>query len=691
MGNGFEAKGMFSESPSARAHRLLEEENKKAMLTKNASSYVDNILHPFDSKKNEAEKKPIAVFELDMARHSKKAKTEREELTDEGLQLAAKKGLENDAGSKETFEKVRGKLNSGEALEVWGSPRERTIQTSTLRMLGEQFKDATFGNLDPKDLVEWLKSGDKLKEKNDDLLNFLPGSGKYTKEMEDAYFGISKDENGNEIKVPPFTLKWMVENSDKDAIEQKLSVTDTTSFSTHAGNVAQFIKKLGKSKVNEMFNKGKKEDFAFATSHQTVLESFLYKALAKVSGKGEADAFLASRQAGFDFNEGFKIDFEVYSKDLNDWAVNLTYNGKKYKIEPKILNEIIMEGLEQEEDMRESVKGNRIPKRKWRDIEGEAVEVTDEKEVVEEDDKKKDENLEDSLEKENVAEQYGRNVRVVNYWNRHAQKESGDINSATGGLSTKSISEKGFTDSVQFGKGIDASSFGVLQTYVSKVKRTTETAEGILGGYKEKNPGAEIKGFKTNERLGAGGVEYPKDFFDLYSKIWTENKKKLMIEKGINPDDFDKLSPTEQANIAEVAEGPIIQEWLTKGSELSKLFDPKIPARDFGRLFYFHTLRMPGLSKNGSEFDLLHVTHRAIMEPFLVSGVLTRARDNKRITDLKELGGAMNLIEGWKSITETDGTGKKNLIVELRGEKYNVDMDMLKEMGRPRKSMATGK
>lgn len=287
--------------------------------------------------------------------------------------------------------------------------------------------------------------------------------------------------------------------------------------------------------------------------------------------------------------------------------------------------------------------------------------------------------------RENILEKYGRNVKVVNYWNRHAQKESAEgYNPNTGYISSSRISKKGLVDSIQFGRGIEASKQGVLRTYVSNVYRTTETAEGILKGYKEKNPEAITREIVEQERLFNPDI-YPNEFWEVYNKKFGENKNRLMIEKGLDPKDFDGLSPDEQANIAEISEEPIIREWLQEGSELSNIFDPADAARDFGRLFYFHNVRIPGMVYSGTEIDLLHVSHHAVMEPFLVSGVLIREKDGKRITKLEDIERSLYLLEGWKSITETGADGKIKLTIELRGEKYNVDMEMLKEMGRPQK------
>jgi len=288
---------------------------------------------------------------------------------------------------------------------------------------------------------------------------------------------------------------------------------------------------------------------------------------------------------------------------------------------------------------------------------------------------------------ENFAEKYGRNVRIVNYWNRHAQKESAEgYDPATGQISKSGTSKQGFIDSIQFGKKIKASKQGVLRTYVSNIYRTTETAEGILRGYKERNPGAVTRKIVEQERLFNPDI-YPNEFWELYNKKFGENKNQLMVEKGQDPADFDKLSPNEQADIAETAEEPVIKEWLRKGSELNTVFDPAEVAKDFGRLFYFHNVRIPGLVYSGSEIDLMHVSHHAVMEPILTSGVLIREKDGKRITSLEDIERSLYLLEGWKSITEVDADGKIKLIIELRGDKYNVDMEMLKEMGKPQKQI----
>jgi len=83
------------------------------------------------------EREPIAVVSMDFARHSAKTKLDsgREPLSVAGMESAVKTGA---AGGH--AERIKAMAGKGLALEIFGSPNERTNQSSLLRMLGEQLK-----------------------------------------------------------------------------------------------------------------------------------------------------------------------------------------------------------------------------------------------------------------------------------------------------------------------------------------------------------------------------------------------------------------------------------------------------------------------------------------------------------------------------------------------------------------------
>ena len=271
------------------------------------------------------EVEPVTAFEVDMARHSIKGKLPdgREPITKEGMDTAVQAGL------KDTRELVG---------KVYGSPRERTSQSSALRMLAKQFKDVDFANVDPEDVVRWLQEGG-LKKVESPFLNFQVGEGEYNVEF------MKEFKAGN-------LLKWLAEKSDNRAVETKQNPEKVTPISVQAGNVAEFVF----AKVWEAFdNEGESSETAvdFATSHQSVLESFLCKVIKNHDGEKAADEFIASLgNKGFGENQGFTLKGNVYDKkDVSKWGVQVIYAGKTYEVTPDELFQIIKEG----EDLKEKL------------------------------------------------------------------------------------------------------------------------------------------------------------------------------------------------------------------------------------------------------------------------------------------------------------------------------------------------
>lgn len=257
------------------------------------------------------------VFVADMARHSTKGAKPREALTSEGLEKAVEAGLENDY-------KFLG--------QVYGSPRERTGQSSVMRMFAEQFKDLKFDDVDPEDVVRWLVAGG-LSKTETPFLNFQTGEGEYNKELM---------ENFNAKRY----LRWLVDKSDAAAVSFKQSPDKATPVSIQAGNVASYIF----AKIWEAYDKkqhqGEQTPVDFATSHQGVLESFLFKAIKKKWGEAPALKFVSDLQEqGFTENEGFTITGEVGDfENVEDWRVKIKYKNTEYVLESRELLDIIKEG-----------------------------------------------------------------------------------------------------------------------------------------------------------------------------------------------------------------------------------------------------------------------------------------------------------------------------------------------------------
>lgn len=269
----------------------------------------------------EYELKPIAQFSIDLARHSIKGKLPdgREPLAPQGLMAA----VESRAHEKATH-----------LGQVFGSWRERTGQSSVLRKFAEYFKDVDFLGVDPEDVVRWLQEGG-LKKTETPLFDFAEGEGDYNKEYLEALM-VKKD-----------FFEWMATRNDRRAIETKQDPDKTAPLSVNAGNVATFIflevkdqyERLAKG--GEEMNKG----IDFATSHQGIIESFLYKVmLLKGADKKAMDKFWAKNKQSFKENEGIKIQVNVYDKDnVEAWDVSVEYDGDVYKLEPRDIFTLMQE------------------------------------------------------------------------------------------------------------------------------------------------------------------------------------------------------------------------------------------------------------------------------------------------------------------------------------------------------------
>ena len=279
---------------------------------------------------------------------------------------------------------------------------------------------------------------------------------------------------------------------------------------------------------------------------------------------------------------------------------------------------------------------------------------------------------------------YGNDVTIRNIWQRHTQKASAEIFAADKDkISTSSISPGGASCAEERGRIIDASTHGA-KGYRSESPRTLETFDALMKGYQDTNPDVPVReAVRVKKELMA--AEGNKEWMLLYDKKWSENKAKL-LQEGIASDKypdvpFKELSPNQQEEIAEAAEEPVIREWLDDpDSKLAELYPPREQAKIFAKLFDRRHERMAGKLNNNSEIDLFHNTHKTTTEPFLASGVLIRASDEKRITKIFELGGSLQILDDWESLVKTDSEGNPKTIITIRGEEYRIDQDAYNEL-----------
>lgn len=286
--------------------------------------------------------------------------------------------------------------------------------------------------------------------------------------------------------------------------------------------------------------------------------------------------------------------------------------------------------------------------------------------------------------REEDANEGKKNVTIHNYWIRHTQKASGEVfNIAKTGISTSNISEGGARRAEERGKGFVASASGA-KGYKSTSARTQETFDALMRGYTQSNPNAPIKeAVRVRQELVASSGT--PEFLAEYDRKWSTNKKRLLAEgvaTGKYPDvEFSKLTPDHQEEIAEAAEEPVIREWIDDpSSTMATAFPPRIQAANFAVLFNRRHERMAEKLHEGSAVDLFHNTHKTATEPFLASGVLIRKSDGKRITTLEDIGGSLQILDQWESISRTDEHGKPTTVVKIRDMEFTVDPLVYKQL-----------
>lgn len=283
-------------------------------------------------------RQPIAETLLKMAHHSLKGAKPRQPLTSEGMAAAAKVG-----DSQEHGQIIKERAERGEKLELIGSPRERTIQSSLARALGEHFAGVKFDNVDPEEVVKMFESADLVERTETEFLNFDDGDGKYSEEI-DAAFNAGK------------YFKWVAEESDEAAKKYHQDPDKVTPLTVRAGNVAAVLFAEAFEKYNQLAdNKVKKEDLKFATAHAGILESFLYQVIKDADGEPAAAKFVESLSGKwFAENQGFDAKIVVYSGNEKDWEVIINYQGKEYKVGSGKIIGMIKAGEELKDELRKN-------------------------------------------------------------------------------------------------------------------------------------------------------------------------------------------------------------------------------------------------------------------------------------------------------------------------------------------------
>ena len=282
----------------------------------------------------------------------------------------------------------------------------------------------------------------------------------------------------------------------------------------------------------------------------------------------------------------------------------------------------------------------------------------------------------------------GLDVRVRSFYFRHAEKANAAIvNTGGTGMSRAAISEKGREESVGLGKELPEPVEHGYKIAWSKNPRTLETIEAMAEGYLK---GEERRKFTTRKRTALSEDYIPKPLYGPYVAKWEVNKKKMMEERGIKPEDFKNLSPTEQAEIAEKSEEPVVTEWIDNPeSELAKIYPPETAAAHSAVLVR-RDANTPERLKSSSAIDFFRGTHKTVTEPLLMRILLDEK--GKTPEKLSDIGGALGLNDGWELDSFTDENGEKKLkIIMYRADKtgekpvyhkkeFGVDSDELNRL-----------
>lgn len=257
---------------------------------------------------------------------------------------------------------------------------------------------------------------------------------------------------------------------------------------------------------------------------------------------------------------------------------------------------------------------------------------------------------------------YGRNCTLRISFLRHANKEKADPHEG-GKISQAQLSPKG--ERASFEKGEVKKSENILaRSYVSEIDRTEKTAERYLAG-----AGRLTEKHKTRKRAELNAPHFSPAFIAEYRKHFAEK-----------PTNFEKLSADEQEQVIEDIEDPAVDFWLAE--YWNKKFDAETEsAKEVAERVAYHFSkidtafeRLLDKAPSDSEADLLDVTHRCTMEPFLKFCL------KPEIENFQQIGGSFKLLENFEIFIQTDEQGEKHYKAIFREKEYEVDLEKVMQL-----------
>lgn len=280
----------------------------------------------------------------------------------------------------------------------------------------------------------------------------------------------------------------------------------------------------------------------------------------------------------------------------------------------------------------------------------------------------------------------GRNTEVRLTFVRHSQKASGRVFAQDlGGISASSISEAGKARARAFGEA-KLSGRALSKAYATKVDRTRETLEQAFQGAgldaKILQDGKEVRSFFALPAQ-AGSPEFNKQ----YEALMAPGRQEY-IAKHFPGKKFDDLTPDEQEQVAEYAEEPAMEWYLSFGDRRPDPGTPS-PREDAARVAFKinRLVNLPDFIPEGKSVDLVSSGHKTSTEAFL-KYVIQREVNGRKVTGferLEEIGGSLKILDSWDLQVKNDPQGQKIATITLRRENgetqtFGIDFEALRAL-----------
>ena len=320
------------EAPNHKAE-AHEEPKKQEAHPQEIESHLFEMRMEYSKEAMEAIKPSEPSIRLEFFRHDDKLKAEPGQH-DNQVRLNPKGRAHARTAGKQTG------LNPEMAI-IYGSPRERSVETGYQRLFGEE--SGTSAEMSLEEMIAKVNSNIKYGKKHGVKKNLdftFEGSPAMSAALK-KHFGETKD-----------LTTFMFEESDKMAQENK--DVNSNTFSRNAANIASIIKKYLHSlprweqitktsdKKEHYEHNGNQIQRLFGT-HGSVLEPFLLRLIKHAEGETAARDFIKTMPDGnsFDFSEGYSITISRNNKGVP--IITVTHKNLNFEITEDLLDRIISE------------------------------------------------------------------------------------------------------------------------------------------------------------------------------------------------------------------------------------------------------------------------------------------------------------------------------------------------------------